>query len=78
MAILSDRLSPYDVQVRESKLNAIFIFIAPPTLEELERRLRGRNTESADQIKHRLSTAKKEMERSAMSVLTRLLRAVMN
>ena len=51
------------MQVRKSRVKAIFIFIAPPTIQELERRLRGRGTESDDQIKHRLETAAKEMER---------------
>ena len=44
-------------------MKAIFLFIAPPTIEELERRLRGRGTEKDDQIKHRLENAAKEMER---------------
>lgn len=39
------------------------IFIAPPSLEELERRLRDRGTESEDKIQIRLSNAKAEMAR---------------
>lgn len=38
-----------------------YIFIEPPSLEELERRLRGRNTETEEQIKKRLDTAKLEL-----------------
>jgi guanylate kinase len=39
------------------------IFIAPPSFEELEKRLRGRGTENEDVIKLRLENAKKELER---------------
>ena len=41
--------------------DAHYIFIEPPSLEELERRLRGRNTETEEQIKKRLDTAKLEL-----------------
>jgi guanylate kinase len=37
------------------------IFIMPPTIEELERRLRKRGTESEDQIQRRLANARIEM-----------------
>lgn len=40
----------------------ISIFIIPPSLEELERRLRTRNTETEDKIKLRLAKAKEELE----------------
>ena len=42
--------------------DAIGIFIAPPSLEELEKRLRGRATESEENIQKRLKVAKIEME----------------
>lgn len=38
------------------------IFIRPPSLEELERRLRGRATESSDDLERRLQRARTEME----------------
>jgi guanylate kinase len=38
------------------------IFIMPPDLEELRRRLEKRGTETAQQIESRLATAKREME----------------
>ena len=38
-----------------------FIFIVPPSLEELERRLRGRATDSEEQISLRLGKAKHEL-----------------
>ncbi len=40
----------------------IGIFILPPSEEELERRLRGRGTETEEQILGRLATAKEEMK----------------
>lgn len=33
-------------QVKNSDLNARFLFLAPPSMEELERRLRSRGTET--------------------------------
>merc|ERR1711966_148529 len=41
---------------------ARFIFIAPPSIESLEERLRGRGTESEEKIQIRLGNAKKELE----------------
>ena len=37
------------------------VFIMPPSLEELEKRLRGRGTESEGSIKMRMDTARKEI-----------------
>ncbi len=51
------------LQVRRAGLNAIFVFVAPPSIEELEKRLRGRGTESEEQIQRRLSNAKEEIAR---------------
>lgn len=42
-------------------IDAVFIFLAPPSLEELERRLRIRQTESDEMIKKRLAWAEQEM-----------------
>ena len=39
------------------------IFIAPPSMEELEKRLRNRRTDSEEVINVRLQTARKEMAR---------------
>ncbi|KAL3914277.1 MAG: hypothetical protein SGPRY_007678 [Prymnesium sp.] len=47
--------------VKRSDLNARFVFIAPPSFGELDRRLRGRRTETEDKISVRLQTAQKEM-----------------
>ena len=42
----------------------ILIFVAPPSVEELKRRLIGRNTESEEQIEKRLSRLDYEMKES--------------
>lgn len=51
-------------QVRENCPDAVLIFIAPPSLEELERRLRTRGDTSDEQIRIRLDRVKWEMEQS--------------
>lgn len=48
-------------QVREKIPETLLIFIMPPSMEELERRLRGRGTETEEEIQRRLSRAKEEM-----------------
>ena len=52
-------------QVRQSKLQAIFVCITPPSREELERRLRDRGTETEAQVQTRLKTAETELARCA-------------
>jgi len=48
-------------QVRESYPDAIAVFIAPPSWEELERRLRARASESTEQVAARLAQARQEV-----------------
>lgn len=55
--------------VRKSDLKAIFVFVAPPSEEELLKRLRGRGTETEESMATRLANAKIEMERLAMALL---------
>ena len=52
------------LQVKEKMPEAILIFIAPPSVEELEHRLRGRHTEDEETIQKRLAQVKIELERS--------------
>lgn len=52
------------LQVKEKMPEAILIFIAPPSVEELEHRLRGRNTEDEATIQKRMDLVKVELERS--------------
>lgn len=48
-------------QVKESMPDAHFVFLAPPSWDELVRRLVGRGTESAEEQQRRLETAKIEL-----------------
>jgi guanylate kinase len=48
-------------QIRDSALNALFVFLAPPTWDEMVRRLVGRGTENAAERERRLATAKQEL-----------------
>ncbi|MCE0499045.1 MAG: guanylate kinase [Methylacidiphilales bacterium] len=65
----TDVLLDIDVQgaasIRETddpmvKDSLVDVFIMPPTLEELEKRLRKRGTETEEQVQQRLQTGKKE------------------
>jgi guanylate kinase len=47
--------------VRERMPEAVLIFLAPPSQEELERRLRARHTEDESAIVRRLEAADEEM-----------------
>jgi guanylate kinase len=48
-------------QVRQLGTAAVGIFVLPPSLEVLERRLRGRSKDSEDQIRRRLQVARQEV-----------------
>ena len=50
-------------KVKEYFPEAVLTFIVPPSIEILEERLRGRNTETEEQIQKRLNTAKGELEK---------------
>ncbi|ERD99974.1 guanylate kinase [Pseudogulbenkiania ferrooxidans] len=50
-------------QVRAVFSDAIGIFIAPPSIEELERRLRGRDTDTEEVILRRLASARAEIDK---------------
>lgn len=49
-------------QVREAAPEAVLIFIMPPSMQELERRLRGRGDTPEEQIQMRMERAVWEME----------------
>ncbi len=48
-------------KVKEKKADAVFIFLAPPSQEELKKRLKKRGTESSREIAKRLRVATTEM-----------------
>jgi guanylate kinase len=49
-------------QIRDRVPGSVLIFVEPPSMEELERRLRGRGTETEDRVRLRLETAEWERE----------------
>lgn len=48
-------------QVRRTMPEALFVFLAPPSWEELVRRLVGRGTETPEERERRLETAREEL-----------------
>ncbi|GJM95549.1 hypothetical protein PR202_ga12298 [Eleusine coracana subsp. coracana] len=58
--------------VRASSLEAIFIFVCPPSFKELEKRLRARGTETEEQIQKRLRNARAELDQSTHQKLLSL------
>ena len=65
----SGRLCILDIDMQGVKnvkslpaLNARFIAIQPPSYEVLEKRLRGRGTETEEKVQARLSRAREEMQ----------------
>ncbi|KAH6670321.1 guanylate kinase [Plectosphaerella plurivora] len=48
-------------QVKNSSIDARYVFVKPPSVEELEKRLRGRGTEKEESIQKRLQQAKNEL-----------------
>ena len=65
LALGKDMLFDIDVQgaaqLSLSLPEARFVFILPPSMDELERRLRGRGTDSEEAIRIRLSNARTEI-----------------
>lgn len=49
-------------QVKKKMPGAVLIFIAPPSLVELERRLRGRGTDTEEAVQGRLARARQEYQ----------------
>ena len=52
-------------QVRQTMPEALFVFLAPPSWEELVRRLVGRGTEGEEERERRLATAREELAAEA-------------
>ena len=52
-------------QVRDTMPQARFVFLAPPSWDELVRRLVGRGTETPEERERRLSTAREELAAEA-------------
>lgn len=62
-----DALIKVDVQgaesIRRALPQAVLIFLTPPSMDDLTRRLRQRHTESEAELEKRLKTAREEMSR---------------
>lgn len=52
-------------QIADAMPDAVLVFVLPPDMATLERRLRSRNSDSAAQIATRLAAARREMETAA-------------
>ncbi|MGI6577636.1 MAG: guanylate kinase [Eubacteriales bacterium] len=50
------------LQIRKKKPDVVLVFLIPPSIDELEARLRSRGTESEHSIRKRLSIAEREYE----------------
>src|SRR5699024_12539463 len=50
------------LQAKESFPDGVFIFLTPPSLEELKTRIVGRGTETTDLVQDRLHEAQKEIK----------------
>lgn len=50
------------MQIHEKRPDAVMVFVAPPSLEELSDRLHSRGTESEEKIAARLATAEQELK----------------
>lgn len=65
-----DVIVKVDVQgaatIKQVLPEAVFIFLMPPSMEELERRLRQRHSESLTELTLRLETAREEMKSLAL------------
>lgn len=49
-------------QVRDLMPSTVLLFIQPPSLDELKRRLEGRGSETEEQVAVRMKTAERELE----------------
>lgn len=62
--VLLDLTIAGSMALKENFEQAVTIFLIPPSYEELEKRLKGRGTESDEDIKTRLEVARDEIDRS--------------
>ena len=49
-------------QLREAKVEGVFVFVVPPGIDALRQRLTGRGTDSAEEIEERLAIAAEELQ----------------
>ena len=61
------------MNIQKTNLDAMFVFIKPPSMEELARRLRAMGSESDDAITQRLDCAQREMECSEQGAYDKII-----
>lgn len=61
------------LQVKKQMPESVLIFICPPSLEDLEKRLRGRHTEDEATIQKRLNAVKEELARAKILIIKLLM-----
>ncbi|MFZ5471139.1 MAG: guanylate kinase [Myxococcota bacterium] len=72
-AVRSRGIAVFDIDVQGGSAikkkypETILVFVLPPSMQELERRLRDRKTDSDETIRRRLLVARSEMERGVSS-----------
>ncbi|MBQ3379493.1 MAG: guanylate kinase [Clostridia bacterium] len=49
------------MKVKKKRPDALLVFVKPPSMEELERRLSSRGTESIEEVKKRIAEAEREL-----------------
>lgn len=49
-------------QIKKTDINAVYVFIKPPSLQVLEKRLRERGTETEETLQRRLNVSRQEIE----------------
>lgn len=71
-ALAAGRIAVFDIDVQGGEAirarwpeRAVSVFLLPPSMAELERRLRGRSTDSDEAIRARLAAARAEVSRGA-------------
>jgi len=50
------------MKVKKKRPDCLMLFVAPPSMEELRRRLSGRGTESEEEVNKRINEAQRELE----------------
>ncbi|KAL4874229.1 P-loop containing nucleoside triphosphate hydrolase protein [Aspergillus karnatakaensis] len=62
VALLDIEMQGVKQMKANASIDARYVFVKPPSLESLEQRLRGRGTESEEEVQRRLAQARVELE----------------
>ncbi|MFR4393187.1 MAG: guanylate kinase [Ruminococcus callidus] len=61
------------MKVRAARPDAVFVFILPPSMTELENRLRGRGTEAEEVVQKRVAQARRELGGTSTIILSSMM-----